>query len=294
MRPPTRDLLARLGARELRLEKIQHGPGLVELRMHCLATQRIGFPVCAYLVDEVLVDTGFAHVRPLLLEALEGRSLRAVALTHHHEDHAGNAGVVAARHGCPVLLHQPGERWGENVGTLGRYRRLFYGWTAPYEPEPMPATIHTGARSLRVVPAEGHSQTHVALFEPEVGLLFTGDLWVSRGASAVMRHEDPHQLLASLRTVEALGATRMFTGHGGAVDAPGPILARKIERLELAIEQVLRLHDQGAGTHSIRRQVFPRGALGELGFVLLTDGEFSHANFVRAVIAHRPRERGAP
>jgi len=281
-------ILSSLGRRGLGLERRDLAPGLTELRMTSAASARLGVPICAYVVDELLIDTGFAHVRPLVLEALEGRTLRAIALTHQHEDHAGNAGPVAARHACPVHLRQPQERWSEGVRPLPRYRRLFYGHPDDYQPEDMPAELDTGARTLICVPTPGHSGTHTAFFEPEQGWLFTGDLLVSRGASAVMRHEDPFAHLSSLRRVEALGARRMLTGHGLDSDDPGPLLRNKIARVEAAIEAVTSLHDQGQTERAILRRVFRTGTRGDLGHVLLTEGEFSRANFVRAVLAHRP------
>ncbi len=280
--------LAHLGARGLRLDRLGLEPGLILLRLHSDATQRMGFPVCAYLVDDVLIDTGFAHARRLMLEALEGRAVRAVALTHHHEDHSGNAGAIAARHGCPVHLRQPERQHSEGVGSLAPYRRLYWGWPESYRPVAMPAALETGRRTLRCIPTGGHSCTHSAFFEPDRGLLFTGDLFVSRGASAVMRHEDPFELLASLKTVEALSARRLLSGHGADLADPGPALRHKIDSIEATIDKVLSLHERGLSPAAIRRRVFPKGGLVDLGGALLTGGEFSRANLVRAVLASRP------
>ncbi len=284
----TTDLLARIGRRGLRLEPRELAPGLMELRMRSAALDGMGFPVCAYLVDEVLIDTGFAHMGDLLVGFLRDHPLRAIALTHHHEDHSGNAGRLAAEHGCPVYLREPQARWTEGLGRLPRYRRLFYGVVAPYEPQPMPAELHTGARTLRCVASGGHSQTHTVFHEHREGLLFTGDLYVSRGASAVMRHEDPHELLDSLRRVAALDARRMLSGHGVDLDDPGPTLTHKIERLEAAVSTTLELHDEGQDLRAIRRRVFPRGAAGDLRGALMTWGEFSRDNLLRAAIRQRP------
>ncbi len=184
-----------------------------------------------------------------------------------------------------MYLRQPEAQWSEGLRPLPRYRRVFYGTPQPYTPLAMPETLHTSARTLQCVPTGGHSQTHTAFYEPEQGWLFTGDLFVSRGASAVMRHENPFELLASLRRAEALGARRMLTSHGLDSDDPGPLLRHKADAVERAIDRVLELHAQGHDTAAIRRRVFPRGATGDLGHTLMTWGEFSRANFVRAVIA---------
>ena len=50
----------------------------------------VGYDVSAYLLDDVLVDTGFAHARAQVLAAVRTSRPRGVVVTHWHEDHAGN------------------------------------------------------------------------------------------------------------------------------------------------------------------------------------------------------------
>ncbi len=263
-------------------------PGVSELRLHSRTTRWMGFPVSVYLVHELLLDTGFAHAGPALLEALEGVELRGIALTHHHEDHSGNAAAIAARHGCPVYLAQPERQDSEGLHRLLPYRQVFYGAPRGYEPLPMPSELDTGAGTLRCVATPGHSGTHTVFHEPRDGLLFSGDLYVSRGASAIMRHEDPHALARSLRTAAGLGPHRMLTGHGGDLEAPVALLETKAQRIEAAIERVLTLHEQGSSPRAIRDAVFPGARKTDPGMALLTQGEFSQANFVRAVLDRAP------
>ena len=287
-RPTTLERLGRLLARQATVSRRELAPGVFELRLHTRTTRWMGFPVSTYLVDELLLDTGFAHGGPALLDALEGVLLRGIALTHHHEDHAGNATAIASRHGCPVYLREPTLRGTEGLDRLPPYRQVFYGEPPAYSPLSMPIELHTGGRTLRCVATSGHSGTHTVFYEPDDGLLFSGDLHVSRGASAVMRHESPHALARSLRAAASLGPRRMLTGHGGDLDGPVGLLETKAQRIETAIERVLALHDQGASPRAIRREVFPSARKTDPGMALLTQGEFSQTNFVRAVIAHRP------
>jgi glyoxylase-like metal-dependent hydrolase (beta-lactamase superfamily II) len=240
--------------------------------------------VSVYRVGRVLVDTGFSHVAGALLDCLARSEIEAIALTHHHEDHGGNAGALAARHGCPIYLREPAHRFDEGLAQLRPYRLLWWGIPAPYDPLPLPERLETGAEVLRAVPIPGHSSTHTALFPEQTGVVFTGDLYVSGGATAVMAHENPYDSIASLRAVAALEAAWMLTGHGLAVEAPANLLRRKADVIERAAAEARALHARGIALGEIVRRLFPRGQRKDRSMRVLTGGEFSRDNFVRACI----------
>jgi glyoxylase-like metal-dependent hydrolase (beta-lactamase superfamily II) len=246
----------------------------------------VGIPVSCYLRDGVLVDTGFAHARAALVGRLAGVPLEAILLTHHHEDHAANAGELALGNGCPVYLRNPGTRHGEGLDDLPFYRRLSWGRPGPYEPTPTPEVVEAVGRRLRAVPIPGHSSTHTAYLDEGDGSVFTGDLYVARGATAVMAHENPFESIASLRRVAALAPTRMLTGHGLCLENPAAALEEKAAQVEEAAGRVLELHRQGRSADDIARAVFPGGWVKDKAMQWFTAGEFSRACFVRAVIRH--------
>jgi len=262
------------------------GGGIVELQLRSHWTRMFGLPVSCYLRDGVLVDTGFAHARDQVIGWLGSAGLDAILLTHHHEDHSANAGELARGNNCPVYLFNPETRHGEGLGDLHLYRRLAWGTPGPYEPEAASEKIAAGGRSFRTVPIPGHSTTHAAFFDEGDGTVFTGDLYVTGGATAVMSHENPFDSIASLRRVAALEPTRMLTGHGLALDSPGPALAAKAERIEEVAGEILDLHRAGLSEGGIAGRIFPGGRTKDRLMQLLTAGEFSRACFVRACIRH--------
>ena len=286
-----RALRDRISGDTIAVEQVH--PGIVRLRMSSRLTRLQGLEVSPYLVGgEILIDSGFAHLRRQVLEQLADRRLSAICCTHHHEDHSGNCGPLASIHDCPVYLHCPELQWTEGVGRLPRYRQLWWGPPAPYEPRPMPAVIEVGDFALQVVPTPGHSASHVALFEKQRGLLFSGDLYISSGASALMTHEDPYALARSLRRVAALCPAAMFTGHAVTVDSPESWLGTKAARIEEAAQLATELHRAGLEVDEIVRRLFPRrGRRKDLWLRAATGGEFSRRNFVRAAIRHRPAAR---
>ncbi len=264
------------------------GEGIIRLRITSRWAQMLGFEVSAYLVGDLLVDTGFAHVRDQVLGAFEERRIQAICCTHNHEDHTGNCGPLAAGHGSPVYIRNHGLRWGEGVRRLKPYRTWFWGAPGWFDAEEMPDVVVGRNRSLRALPAPGHSITHVALWEEATGTVFTGDLFISPSASAVLIQENPYDLVDSLRRVAAVEPRLMLTGHGLAIEDPAPLLRAKADRVEAAAARVVELHHTGMENREIVREIFPAGNRRDRNIEFLTQGEFSRLNFVRAAVLHVP------
>jgi glyoxylase-like metal-dependent hydrolase (beta-lactamase superfamily II) len=281
--PPSR-LLASIQRARVRTDVV--GAGTTRIRISSRWARMLGFDVSAYLVGGLLVDTGFAHVRRQILELLDGRRIAAVCCTHNHEDHTGNCGPIGDRHRCPVFLRHHRLRWGEGVRRLKPYRAWWWGAPGRFPAEEMPELVSDGDRRLRALPAPGHSATHVALWEEATATVFTGDLFIAPGASAVMVQENPYDLADSLRRVAAVEPRWMLTGHGLVVADPGPKLLAKAERIELAAARAVELHRAGMADRAIVRELFPNGNRRDRMIEALTQGEFSRLNFVRAAVEH--------
>jgi glyoxylase-like metal-dependent hydrolase (beta-lactamase superfamily II) len=267
------------------------GDGITMFRLSTRATRAIGIDVSPYLVGCTLVDTGFGHVRRAVCEALASRRLEAIALTHHHEDHAANAAALARACGCPVFLRHPDLLWSEGVDRPLPYRHMWWGPIEPYQPLEMPQTIETGGRILRAIPTPGHSGTHTAFFEEKTGVVFSGDLYTSPGVAAVMPQELPDELVRSLRLLADLGPSRILTGHARILTDPAPRLRRKADVIEEAVGRVIDLSSRGLDEGRIVDHIFADGRSKDLLFRLVTFGEFSRVNFVRACLRQNEAAR---
>ncbi len=272
----------RLQGARVRLDEV--GNNVTRIRMRSLGARLLGFEVDAYLVGDILIDSGFPYVRGPLLAALENRDIQGVYCTHNHEDHTGNCAAIAAVHDCPVYLRRAEALWDEGVRSLEPYRRVWWGAVEPFEPREMPEVIEAGGRRLRAVSAPGHSQTQVALYEEETGDVFTGDLFVSPGATAVLVTENPWAAVASLRRVAALKPRRMLTGHGLIAEDPAPLLDLKAQRIEDAARKSVELMSKGIAPREVVAEVFPRGGVKDRFFEWMTSREFSRLNFVLAAV----------
>src|SRR5215216_470313 len=111
----------------LSIEKLE--PGVMRLRMRSWRGALVGYDVSAYLLGDVLVDTGFPRGGRTVLDAVVGLQPRGVVLTHWHEDHAGNAPALAAR-GVPMAMHARCEALLRERPGIRLYRRVVWGRTS--------------------------------------------------------------------------------------------------------------------------------------------------------------------
>ncbi len=254
-----------------------------------LGTWSLGFDVSAYLVGDILIDTGFSYGCEPMMATLAGCEINLVCCSHNHEDHTGNCAAISAAHGCPVYLRHSNALWEEGVRTLAPYRRIWWGRVEPFDPLEMPEVVESGGRRFEVIPTPGHARTQVALYEPATGDVYTGDLVISPGAAAVLIWGNPWQEAESLRRVAALRPRRMLTGHGLIVEDPVPLLELKARRIEEAAQKSVDLTADGMDPRDVVTRVFRRGAFKDRFFEWLTSREFSRLNFVLAAVRHAPR-----
>ena len=266
--------------------------GVLHIRIRTLGSRALGIDVSAYLVGDLLIDTGFAYVREPVLRALRDHRISVICCTHNHEDHTGNAAALARIHGCPVYLRHAEQLWEEGVEDLAPYRLTWWGRVEPFSPLEMPETVESGGRRLRAVPAPGHSSTQTALFDEASGDVFTGDLFVSPGATAVLNWANPWEEAMSLRRVAALGPRRMLTGHGLIIDDPAAVLKLKASRIEEAARRSVEMAAAGVPPRRIVRKVFPRGRSKDRFLEFLTSRQFSRFNFVQAAVRLAPPGAG--
>lgn len=170
--------------------------------------------VNAYLVEHgdrtVLVDPPERHPD---IDAVVPADLDAVAVTHHHPDHAGGAAHYANETGATV--------W----GRVGR-ERAFEAATGVAPDRTFREGSEIGGM-LAVLDTPGHAPEHVA-FSTAEGLL-GGDLAVASGSVAVAAPGgDLRAYLTSLRRVRARSPERIYPGHGPVIEDPRATCERLI------------------------------------------------------------------
>ncbi|GAA3338332.1 MBL fold metallo-hydrolase [Amorphoplanes nipponensis] len=153
----------------------------------------------------VVIDA--PHDVRAILDAVSGRRVVAIVLTHAHDDHVRVAPELARQTGAPMLLHPEEE-------VL---------WKLVHPGEPMPAPLADGDEiavaggTLRVLHTPGHSPGAVCLYAPALGCVFTGDTLFQGGPGATGRsYSDRPTIERSIRErlLTLPPETVVHTGHG--------------------------------------------------------------------------------
>ena len=263
----------------MRLSVEEVEPGVRRVRMRSWRGAVVGYDVSAYLVDGVLVDTGFPRGGSALLDFVAAVRPRGVVVTHWHEDHAGNVAALA-RLGVPMVMHASCEALLRERPDIRFYRRAVWGWT-----ERLRARLESfDPGPLALVDAPGHSADHVVVWDADRRMLVSGDLFLGVKVR-VAHHEDesPRALVASLRRAAALEPRLLLDAHRGPVRDAAAQLRAKADWNEEVIGAIERLHAEGLEPREIVRRLFGGDSL--VG--LVSGGEYSRAGFVRAVLSGR-------
>jgi glyoxylase-like metal-dependent hydrolase (beta-lactamase superfamily II) len=254
---------------------------VTRLRMWTMRSAAIGYDVSAYLVRGVLIDTGFRHVEADLIRALTKLRARGVLVTHWHEDHAGNAPMLAEA--LPMWMPGGTEAKLRERPQVKWYRHFTWGRPNPLVSHLEPLDFHP----LRAIPTPGHSADHHVLFDPDTATLFSGDLWLGVRVKVVGARENPYEILTSLDRAIALRPERMFDAHRGLVENPVVALQAKRQWLETTVLEIERRLDAGDDERAILRSVLG----GEEKAAFFSQGEYSRRNLVRSVRENRSRPR---
>lgn len=233
------------------------------------------------LVDSGIADAhGKAEWRRLFAGALGGRPVTRILVTHHHPDHFGLAGWLAAETGAPVhmaareIAHARWlmtvddatadagvARWyldnGVAPATVARVagrgndyaRRLD---SLPPEVEIMAAggSVAIDGTDWQLLLGEGHSPEHLSLWAPARGLLIAGDQVLPRISPNVSAYwweaaSDPlSAFLASLERFRQLPAdTLVLPSHGPLFQTLHARLAALAAHHALRLEEALAALD---------------------------------------------------
>jgi ribonuclease/clavin/mitogillin len=255
-----------------------HGP-VTRIEMSTPRSRLVGINVSMYLMDGVLIDTGFPDVRRDVGAWLDRIKPRGAIVTHMHEDHAGNVNSLAKR-GIPVNIADETLAALRDVRPIGFYRHFTWSAMRPlsYEIE------RFDLGPFEFVHMPGHSTDHHVVWHPARRIMFGGDLYLGIKVRVSHPGEQLRVLVDSLRTAARMEPEMFFDGHRGLVSDPVDKLNAKADWLEQTIGEIDRLVEAGWTDSAIRRAVLGReDVTGYFSF-----GDYSRANFVRSVRDTKP------
>lgn len=233
------------------------------------------FPINAYIVGNLLIDTGAASLSEEFLEIIEPFPIETVVNTHSHPDHIGS------NYAFPfVYVHPEGFERLKNPKLDMMIQKFLYGLPKPSTPKEVPDTIEADGYTLQVLYTPGHSPDHISLYEPDHKWAFTGDLLLWGPTREVFTDVKIYDAMDSLRCLAELDIDILFPGHGPPFRNSKEALNRQVETLEELEMQIDELHERGWNAEEIRNNLFGR----ERMYVYLCGGKFSALNLVRSYL----------
>ena len=184
-----------------------------------------------------------------LLAAIDGRSVKAIVVTHHHRDHTPGTRPLAAATGAPIV--GPAAFAINDDGP-----RADAAFDADYVPDRILGEgdlVAGEGWTLEAIATPGHTSNHLAYALPEAqdaaGALFSGDHVMGWSTTVVSPPDgDMTAYMASLEKLLHRSERIYYPGHGDAINQPQRLVRGMLGHRKQREGQILRLLRTGPAT----------------------------------------------
>lgn len=235
-----------------------------------------------YVVDGLCIDTGFQHMQKEALASVNQNRIHHILLTHHHEDHSGNAARMHKLFKVPVLGHPMTVKKMKRRFKILPYQHYAWGSAQPLQMNTLPAAVQSDHIMLQPLHTPGHSKDHLVFFEEQKGWLFSGDLFLAERIKYFRADENMKDQIDSLRKASQLDFECLFCSHNPQLKNGKQKLLNKLQYLEDLRGTVMELHDRGMLANEIVKAI---GLKENYLLKAICMGNLSMINMVRAVLA---------
>ncbi len=214
--------------------------------------------------------------------------LGRIVITHHHADHSGMAGRLAAETGAEIWTHEYNVPWLDRDGDLwGRRTRFMTAlWRQGGVPEQVIErmlmvfewvrqfysrrcevthflqegdTIPLGGTVWKALYLPGHTVGMICPYQPEWRVLLSGDHLLKHITSNALieghdartpdeRRKPLLQYIEQLKRTAGMGIRLALTGHGEPIENVGDLIAERLEFYRQRADEILSAFEDGPHT----------------------------------------------
>lgn len=185
----------------------------------------------AYLIGDVLVDAGIRSSGKRILKEIDGKTVKAHALTHAHADHQGASAFLCQTLGIPYWCGAADKETAESGDITNSYRSPNHPiarfqqrfWVGPGYPVERALKDGDKVGDFEVIETPGHSKGHIAFWRASDRVLIAGDVIKNINLVTTLEHlgeppaiytPDIEQNRQSIKKIAWLEPRVVCVGHG--------------------------------------------------------------------------------
>jgi len=226
-------------------------------------------------------DTGPSNQWEFVKDFIAEKPLEQLILTHHHEDHSGNAAAIKALTGVTPLAPEITASILRKGFKIPPVQRMIWGPSKPVETEVLPEKITlSNGESAEAIFAPGHARDMTCYLLGERGWLLSADLYIANHLKFLRIDEHIPTIIDSTKRVLSYDFETILCPHKGVVKQGKQRLAEKVDFLIDLAGKTQHLHGQGYSDREVTRKLLGK----ENVMSLLSGYNFSKINLVRSCL----------
>ena len=153
-----------------------------------------------YRIGETLIDAGPTNQWSTIKRVLKPLSIKTLLITHHHEDHSGNANRISKLKKLTPYAPSLGQDKLAKGYPTPLIQKLIWGSPLKVATQTLPESLIVNESSDRqveviAIPTPGHAKDLTCLFLPKQKYLFSGDMYISKLLKSLHSDETLTQLV---------------------------------------------------------------------------------------------------
>ncbi len=234
-----------------------------------------------YRLGDTVIDTGptnqWRYVKPFITT----RPFNQLLLTHHHEDHSGNANRIHQLTGIQPTAPQLTIDILQRGFRIPPMQKLIWGNPHKAIPKPLPESLCIAGEHTLALFTPGHAKDMTCYLMRDRGWLFSADLYIASKLKLLRRDEHLPTLLDSIRFTLSHDFDTLLCPHRGVVESGHKKLREKYDNLLNLSAKSQTLQQQGLSLEEITARLLGRKDM----MAVLTKNNFCKRNLVESSLA---------
>ncbi|GAA5314895.1 MAG: MBL fold metallo-hydrolase [Candidatus Pelagadaptatus aseana] len=230
-----------------------------------------------YRLGGTLIDCApsnqWKYVRPFVKQ----KQVEQVLITHHHEDHSGNAANIKRMTGITPLAPATTCDILKRGFKIPPWQKMMWGKSGKLSCDPLPDQLQlANGEAVTPIFTPGHAKDMHCYLLPERGWLFSADLYLASYLKMLRSDENAQVLVDSINQVLQQDFEVIVCLHRGVVEGGKQRLTDKRDYILEFAGKVQALHREGMSDRQITHRLLGK----ESPVSVLTGYNFSKINLV--------------